>query len=60
MNEKMPLLQEMLKYHGEKNLLLSMPGNKGGIGFLGDDIGEEFVNRLNNLSTIIIREEPNL
>ena len=60
MNRKMPLLQEMLKYHDEKNLLLSMPGNKGGIGFLGDDIGEEFVNRLGFLDITEVDPLDNL
>lgn len=43
---KIPLLEEVLKYHEEKNLLLSMPGNKGGIGFLSDEIGKRFINKL--------------
>ena len=42
----MPLLEELIKYHEEKNLPLSMPGNKGGIGFLSDNIGKEFINKL--------------
>lgn len=46
MNEKLPLLNELLNYHEEKNLLLSMPGNKCGLGFLKDDIGKKFANRL--------------
>ena len=60
MNEKIPLLQEILKYHDEKNLLLSMPGNKGGIGFLSDDIGEEFVNRLGFLDITEVDPLDNL
>ena len=60
MKRKMPLLQEMLKYHDEKNLLLSMPGNKGGIGFLGDDIGEDFVNRLGFLDITEVDPLDNL
>ena len=44
--KKIPLLKALLDYHKEKNLILSMPGNKCGIGFLGDKLGEEFVNNL--------------
>ncbi|NSB19148.1 arginine/lysine/ornithine decarboxylase [Clostridium beijerinckii] len=43
---KLPLLEGLLKYNDEENLLLSMPGNKGGIGFARDEIGLEFVNRM--------------
>jgi arginine/lysine/ornithine decarboxylase len=60
MNKKIPLLQEMLKYHDENNLLLSMPGNKCGIGFLGDDIGEEFVNKLGFLDITEVEPLDNL
>ena len=44
--KKIPLLKALLDYHKEKNLILSMPGNKCGMGFLGDKLGEEFVNNL--------------
>ncbi len=46
MSRKIPILQTLLDYHNENNLILSMPGNKCGIGFLKDDIGKEFANRL--------------
>lgn len=49
MNNKLPLLEELLKYHKEKNLILSMPGNKCGIGFMRDDIGKEFLNTMGYL-----------
>lgn len=49
MNNRLPLLEEVLKYHKEKNLILSMPGNKSGIGFLKDDIGKEFVSTMGYL-----------
>lgn len=49
MNNKLPLLEELLKYHKQKNLILSMPGNKCGIGFLKDDIGIEFLNKMGYL-----------
>lgn len=57
---KLPLLEELLKYHDEKNLLLSMPGNKGGIGFLGDEIGEKFINRLGFLDITEVDPLDNL
>lgn len=57
---KLPLLEELLKYHDEKNLLLSMPGNKAGIGFLGDELGEKFVNRLGFLDITEVEPLDNL
>jgi arginine/lysine/ornithine decarboxylase len=60
MNEKLPLLQELLKYHDEGNLLLSMPGNKGGSGFLRDEIGKEFVERLGKLDITEVEPLDNL
>ena len=49
MNNKLPLLEEVLKYHKENNLSLSIPGNKSGIGFLKNDISKEFVNNMGYL-----------
>ena len=46
MSKRVPLLEEVLKYKKENNLIFSMPGNKSGIGFLRDNIGEEFVNNM--------------
>lgn len=60
MKKKIPLLQELLKYHDEKNLLLSMPGNKGGDGFLGDELGKEFANRLGFLDITEVDPLDNL
>jgi arginine/lysine/ornithine decarboxylase len=57
---KLPLLQELLKYHDEKNLPLSMPGNKGGIGFLGDEFGKNFINRLGFLDVTEVDPLDNL
>lgn len=57
---KIPLLEEVLKYHEEKNLLLSMPGNKGGIGFLSDEIGKKFVNKLGFLDITEVEPLDNL
>lgn len=57
---KTPLLEELLKYHEEKNLILSMPGNKGGIGFLRDNIGKTFVNKLGFLDITEVEPLDNL
>lgn len=57
---KIPLLEEVLKYHEEKNLLLSMPGNKGGIGFLSDEIGKKFINKLGFLDITEVDPLDNL
>jgi Arginine/lysine/ornithine decarboxylases len=57
---KIPLLEELLKYHEEKNLLLSMPGNKSGIGFLRDNIGKRFVNKLGFLDITEVEPLDNL
>ena len=42
MSNKTPLLDEVLKYKKEENLIFSMPGNKCGKVFLKDNIGKEF------------------
>lgn len=60
MKGKLPLLQELIKYHDEKNLLLSMPGNKSGIGFLRDKIGKEFSERLGFLDITEVDPLDNL
>ncbi len=60
MKKKLPVLQELLKYHDENNLLLSMPGNKGGDGFLGDELGKEFANRLGFLDITEVDPLDNL
>lgn len=57
---KLPLLKELLKYHDEKNLPLSMPGNKGGIGFLGSEFGKRFINRLGFLDITEVDPLDNL
>lgn len=57
---KMPLLEELLKYHDEKKLILSMPGNKCGIGFLNNDIGEKFVNNMGFLDITEVDPLDNL
>lgn len=60
MKERLPLLRELIKYHDENNLLLSMPGNKAGIGFLRDDIGKEFAKRLGFLDITEVEPLDNL
>ncbi|MDR3593524.1 aminotransferase class I/II-fold pyridoxal phosphate-dependent enzyme [Clostridium sp.] len=60
MKGRLPLLQELIKYHDEKNLLLSMPGNKSGIGFLRDKIGEEFARRMGFLDITEVDPLDNL
>ncbi|MBN1053117.1 MULTISPECIES: aminotransferase class I/II-fold pyridoxal phosphate-dependent enzyme [Clostridium] len=60
MKERIPLLDELIKYHKEKNLLLSMPGNKAGIGFLRDDIGKEFAEKLGFLDITEVDPLDNL
>lgn len=57
---KLPLLEELLKYHEENNLLLSMPGNKCGIGFLGSEIGGKFVRNLGFLDITEVDPLDNL
>ena len=49
MSNKTPLLDEVLKYKKEENLIFSMPGNKCGKVFLKDNIGKEFVDTMGYL-----------
>ncbi|WP_066678146.1 aminotransferase class I/II-fold pyridoxal phosphate-dependent enzyme [Clostridium septicum] len=60
MKEKLPLLNELIKYHKENNLILSMPGNKCGKGFLRDGIGENFVRNLGFLDITEVDPLDNL
>ena len=60
MKKELPLLEELLNYHKEKNLILSMPGNKSGKGFLRDDIGSEFANNLGFLDITEVDPLDNL
>lgn len=57
---KAPLLEELFKYHNEKNLILSMPGNKAGLGFETDDLGREFMNRMGKLDITEVDPLDNL
>lgn len=57
---KAPLLEELLKYHKEENLILSMPGNKSGKGFLRDSLGKSFKEALGNLDITEVDNLDNL
>lgn len=57
---KLPLLEELLKYHDENNLILSMPGNKCGVGFLNDEFGEKFAKRMGFLDITEVEPLDNL
>ena len=39
MNKELPLLQALIDYHKEENIIFSMPGNKCGLAFSRDEIG---------------------
>lgn len=57
---KLPLLEGLLKYHDENNLILSMPGNKCGIGFLNDEFGVKFVQKMGFLDITEVEPLDNL
>ncbi len=57
---KAPLLEELLKYHKEENLILSMPGNKSGKGFLRDSLGKSFKEALGELDITEVDNLDNL
>lgn len=58
--EKLPLLNELLKYHKENNLILSMPGNKSGKAFNRDRFGEYFKKHLGDLDITEVEPLDNL
>lgn len=60
MSKRTPLLEEVLKYKREENLIFSMPGNKSGMGFLRDDIGREFANNMGFLDITEVDPLDNL
>lgn len=57
---KAPLLEELLKYHEEENLILSMPGNKSGKAFLRDSLGRKFKESLGALDITEVDPLDNL
>ena len=60
MSNKTPLLDEVLKYKKEENLIFSMPGNKCGKVFLNDNIGKEFVDTMGYLDITEVDPLDNL
>ena len=60
MSNKTPLLDEVLKYKKEENLIFSMPGNKCGKVFLKDNIGKEFVDTMGYLDITEVDTLDNL
>lgn len=60
MHKNLPLMKELLNYHNEKNLILSMPGNKCGELFCRDSIGKEFGDRLGYLDITEVDPLDNL
>ena len=57
---KLPLLNALLDYHNEENLILSMPGNKCGLAFERDEIGAEFKEKLGKLDITEVEPLDNL
>lgn len=57
---KAPLLEELLKYKNENNLILSMPGNKSGKAFLKDELGKVFKDSLGDLDITEVDTLDNL
>lgn len=58
--KRAPLLEELLKYKKEENLILSMPGNKSGKAFLRDDLGKRFKSYLGDLDITEVGNLDNL
>lgn len=57
---KAPLLEELLRYKNEENLILSMPGNKSGKAFLKDKLGKVFKESLGDLDITEVDPLDNL
>lgn len=57
---KLPLLNALLDYHNEENLILSMPGNKCGLAFKRDEIGKIFEQSLGKLDITEVDSLDNL
>ncbi|WP_297633354.1 aminotransferase class I/II-fold pyridoxal phosphate-dependent enzyme [uncultured Clostridium sp.] len=60
MNGRIPILEEIIKYNKEDNLILSMPGNKCGKGFSKDYIGREFLEKMGYLDITEVEPLDNL
>ena len=57
---KAPLLEALIRYNKENNLILSMPGNKSGKAFRRDNLGIEFQEKLGNLDITEVSYLDNL
>lgn len=57
---ELPLLQGLIDYHKEKNIIYSMPGNKCGEGFSRDEIGDYFRKNLGSLDITEVDPLDNL
>jgi len=57
---KAPLLDALLRYNEENNLILSMPGNKSGKAFRRDELGINFQEKLGNLDITEVAYLDNL
>lgn len=58
--KKAPLLEALIRYNKENNLILSMPGNKSGKAFRRDNLGIEFQEKLGNLDITEVSYLDNL
>lgn len=57
---KAPLLEALIRYNKENNLILSMPGNKSGKAFRRDNLGIEFQEKLGGLDITEVADLDNL
>lgn len=57
---KAPLLEELIKYHNEENLILSMPGNKCGRAFYIDELGKKFAENMGHMDITEVGNLDNL
>lgn len=60
MNKRVPLLQALLDYHKEENIIFSMPGNKCGQAFERDELGKTLAQNLGYLDITEVDPLDNL
>ena len=60
MNKELPLLQALIDYHKEENTIFSMPGNKCGLAFSRDEIGNYLRESLGSLDITEVDPLDNL
>lgn len=60
MKNNLPLLNALIDYHKEENILYSMPGNKAGKAFERDEIGKYFAKNLGYLDITEVDPLDNL